>query len=152
MAHHPNSELVAVALLRLVPEIVTAGIGVATELPGEPVGWVGGAFVQVSSVGGSPDRYVPIARPVLQVDCYAAAANSTRSPWGRANGVAEYIRSAMYGGMLMPVRLTMPSGAYNRADAIGAWMLTEPRRVLDDAADFARFTFDMQIDWVEVAA
>lgn len=147
MAHHPNNELVAVALLKLVPEL---GSRVATDLPADNSTWSASGFVQVAAVGGSPDMYLPVAAPVVSVDCWAVAPNSGKPPWGKASGLAEYIRAALKSGTIaFPARVTLPAD-YSKADVTGAWMLSEPRRVRDDAADFAHFQFDLQLNWVEV--
>jgi hypothetical protein len=147
MGHHPNTELVTVALLKTVPGL---GSNVATDLPSDNSTWSASGFVQVMTVGGTPDAYLPLARPIVSVDCWAVSPSSSKPPWGKANGLAEYIRDAVHGGIVLPKRVSLGVN-YNSADVLGAWMLTEPRRIVDDDADYAHFTFDLQVDWVEVS-
>jgi hypothetical protein len=45
--------------------------------------------------------------------------------------------------------VTLPA-AYHNARVMAAWLLSEPRRIRDDPADFAHYQADLQLVWVEV--
>lgn len=146
MTYHPNTELVAVAYLKTVPGL---GSNVATDLPQDNSTWSASGFVQVMTVGGTPNAYSPIARPVVSVDCWAVSPNSSKPPWGKANQLAEDIRAAVHGGVLLPQRVTV-GAAYAKADVVEARILSEPRRIPDDDADYAHFSLDLELHWIEV--
>jgi Domain of unknown function (DUF4082)/PKD domain len=143
---HPNSELVGVAWLKTITQLGNSGV--ATDLPADNSSWSASGFVQVTAVGGATSMYLPVKLPVLSVDCWAVYSNSGRPPWGKAFGLAEYVRSACE-SFTVPVRLVLPTG-YSQADVVGAWMLSEPRKVREDAADYAHIQFDLQLNWLEV--
>src|SRR4051812_9424101 len=101
MALFPNTELVAAQWLRLaVPTI-----GVATTLPADVAPLRTSGFVRVATIGGSPNRDVPMRAPVVAAECWAApaTAGSSKPPWNRANGIAEQIMDACYQSALMGV-------------------------------------------------
>ena len=56
-----NTDLVAQAWLAGVPGL--DGAMVASTLPSDVTGWAVSGFVQVTTVGGSPDAYVPMREP-----------------------------------------------------------------------------------------
>lgn len=145
MSYYPNTELVAVGLLKNIPEL---GGGVATELPADNSSWSASGFVQVLTVGGSPSPYLPVASPVVGVDCWAVNPNSGKPPWGKAAGVAEYVRRYLE-SVTVPVRVVLPAG-FEPADVLGAWVVSEPRRIREDTAGYAHFSMDVRIDWVRV--
>jgi hypothetical protein len=147
MSLRPTSELVAVAWLKHA----TGQTTVATDLPEDNTTWSASGFTQVQAIGGTPDNYVPIARPVFSVDCWATVPGSPKPPWYRANARAEAIRAAVLDHPNVPYTTTTLPAAYNQARVLSAQMLTEPRRVLADEAGYARYQFDLQLDWVEVA-
>lgn len=153
----PTNELVAVAWLgQRVPGITDDMV--ATTLPraaGEPpvLPWADNGFVQVQAVaGGTPDVDIPVRHPILQVDCWAAAAQSSAKPlWNRANRLAELIRDATErhqdGWYGKPV--TLPEG-YLGARVQAVYLISEPMRMNGDPSGFARFSFDLAVDWVRV--
>lgn len=146
MSLRPTSELVGVAWLKHV----TGSTLVATDLPEDNSTWSASGFTQVQTVGGTPDNYVPVARPVFSVDCWACAPGSGKPPWYRANARAETIRAAVLDHAGVPYETTTLPAAYNQARVLSALMLTEPRRMLSDEAGYARYQFDLRLDWVEV--
>jgi hypothetical protein len=163
----PNSELVALGWLALVPGFTTAMLGMTLpRIPGSGTlpAWIASGFVQVPFVvGGSPDPYSTQARPVVQVSCWAAnakqdvpggpIATSNKPPWGKANQLAEQIRAAaqslMFSGT--PRNVAMPMPGYAHANVQSAWLLTEPRRIPSDMAGYAHFSFDLQLTWIAEA-
>lgn len=141
---YPTSDLVVAAWLRLVPNLTA---GVASAVPADTATWAAAGFVQVASVGGNPPTHLPVRRPVCSVDCWAVNPNSQKAPWGKANSLAELIRVACEECTNYGVRLELP-GSYGAARVLTAYLLTEPRRVLNDAANYARYQFDLAVDWV----
>lgn len=145
----PNSELVATAYLKqMLSDAGVTGVIVGTTLPQDKETWKEG-FVQVLVAGGAPNVDLPVARPVIQVDCWVPSINSTKPQWGRANHIAEQIRSQVYtddASVLEVVTLT----GYSPARVFTSVVRTEPRRINDDPAGHARYTFDLEFNWVEV--
>lgn len=138
-----NHDLVAVAWLKLA----VPGIGVATSLPAVDSALRTGGFVRALTVGGSPDLYVPMRAPVVSAECWAAPAvdGSTKVPWGRANALAEAVVAATYNPALMGVELDL--GDYPSARVHTVVALSEPRRIENDPANWARYDVDLLFRW-----
>jgi hypothetical protein len=146
VSFYPNAELVAAAWLRLA----LPGIGVATTLPADVTPLRTDGFVRIAGVGGSPDRYVPMSHPAVQVECWAAPASegSSKPPWNRANQLAEKVKQATYDPALMGVRLDLSSvGDYSPARVHTVVALSEPTRVENDPGSFARYDVDLLLSW-----
>jgi len=143
----PNNELVAVAWLQALDGIPAGKV--ATSLPKDVATFADG-FLTVSIVGGSPQVYVPMRRPVVQVDTWVSSPGSSPR-WGRANDLAELVRVATYdyADEARPMRVELPA-QYDAARVHSAFLLTEPRRVEGDPARHARYTFDLQLHWSTV--
>ena len=156
----PTDELVAVAWISTI-EGFSQSI-VATQLPepadskGNPATWVTTApygFVTVSVVGGGEDDELPIYRPVMQIDCWSARPGSTKPPWNTANRLAKHISAASRDRykVMRPLTINANGVSYPAAAVQRAAMMTSPRRILDDAGDFARYQFDLQLQWITLA-
>lgn len=153
-----TDELVAVAWIATIPG-VGPGI-VATTLPpdtdrdGKPAEWVvrGDGFVTVTVVGGTPDPMLPVHRPVFQVDTWAVLPGSGRPPWGIASNLAETIVQAAIDRTRPPrlLEITVKGKRYPDATVDAATVLQSPRRVPDDPGDYARYMFDLQLQWKTV--
>jgi hypothetical protein len=141
----PNSGLVAVAWTR---GIAASGpfdpSRVATKLPSDDAPLALG-FVQLTTVGGTPDIDIPARRPVVQVDAWAAGTNGGKPPAGRAWVLAEVVRLATEHTAYRRT-IAMPSG-YDPARVMCVRAISEPREVLSDPGRYARVQFDMIIDW-----
>lgn len=152
----PTNELVAVAWLSTrVAGLVAAQV--ATTLPRDPSVWADQGFLQVQALpGGSPDRDIPVRRPIFQLDAWACSMSGTgvsaKPPWNLANRLVELVRlateDAQTGYYGKPVAL--PTG-YSLARVQAAYLIGEPRRVLDDPAGYARYTVDLAIDWARAS-
>jgi hypothetical protein len=145
----PHGELVAQAWLRGLAGVPTTGVG--TTLPRDNETWAASGFVQIETVGGSPNIDVPIYQPVISVHCWANKANSSQPPWGKANQLAEQIRIGGYGGvdsLAPPARIVALAPNFQNARVMAAYALTEPRRIPADDARFAHYQFDMQFVYV----
>lgn len=153
----PTSELVAVNWIGSIGTLAPLGGTqiVATTLPpdanpdGTPAAWTQTGFVTVAVVGGSPDIYLPVKKPVIQVDCWATRPGSNRPPWWQANILAETIRYATLQrtGFNRPLSITVNGRSYPGAVVTSAYFMTEFRRLYADEADYARYQADMQICW-----
>ena len=145
----PHGELVAQAWLRGIEGVPTNGVG--TTLPKDNSTWAASGFVQISIASGTPDPYNPIFNPVVSIDCWACAVNSSQPPWGKANQIAAIIQMAGYGSvdsLNSPQRVVALAPQYQNARVQTAYALTEPRRIPGDDARFARYQFDMQFVYV----
>lgn len=152
-----TSELVAIAWIGSIPALAALGGTqlVATTLPadvtpgGKPAPWVKTGFVTVSVVGGSPDIYLPVKKPVIQVDTWATDPGSNKPPWWMANVLAETIRYATLqrAGINRSLSLGANRVSYPGAVVTSAYFLTEFRRMYSDAADYAQYSADLQLCW-----
>jgi hypothetical protein len=147
-ALHPTSELVAMAWLRSA--VTGLASIVATTLPAPAsdgtISWTTTGFVQVTTLGGSPETDYRLRHPAIGVTCWAVNQGSSKPPWGKANQLAEAIVAATYGSNW---RLTNLPAAYRNAH-VSNMRASEPRRLPDDGGGYARYTFDLYPDWIEV--
>ena len=146
---HATPELVAIAWLKTV-----VGDRVATTLPKRSqdgtYSWAEIGFVTLTSVGGSPNLYVPLRDPVMGVDCWAVNPDSQKPPWDKAATLAEAIQAACYDHPAIPQKVTLPAG-YPQARVLSAYTTGEHRRVPDDPSSFARYSIPgLVIAWTEV--
>jgi hypothetical protein len=137
----PHAELVCKAWLEGIPGLPA----VAAQLPRDPATWPNG-FVTYLGLGGVPVLDTPISRPVFQIDTWAASANSSKLPWGKANQLAQLILKATYPHGIRAVDL---GPMFHRARVMGATVLSEPRRLFADAGVAARYTMSLQLTWAE---
>jgi len=137
----PNTEQVVTAWLKSV------GFSkVGATLPEDVSQWATDGFLQVTPVGGTPGLYVPIARPVVQLDFWAANTNSAKAPKQRANQYAEQVRQACYQLLNVGVSLVLPD-PYKPARIMTAYFLSEPRPIPDPNASYAHYQCDLQVNW-----
>lgn len=142
----PTAELVAVAWLRSA--VTYLGARVATELPQDNTSWSASGFTTVSVIGGTPDIYVPLSRPVVQVDTWGAAPNGGRPPWNLAAQQAEQIKRVAQTFGTVPRWVSLP-GAYAPVRVLGVIPRSEPRRVPGDVSSYARYQMDLELWWAE---
>lgn len=151
----PDGALVADAWLKLVAadalDLPASCVG--TTLPAArgadgatPAAWTTHGFVQHTVVGGAPGIHVPIRRTVVQVDCWAVTLDSRSVPWGRASGLAEGVWTRAYLETTQERTLSVPAG-YAPPMLKTVIPLTDPRRIADDGAGFARFQMDLEFNW-----
>lgn len=145
-----TSELVAKAWLGTIPSL-NPGM-VATQLPADETSWAATGFIQATVVSGSPDIYMPVKKPVLQLDFWATNAGSDKAPWGKAAVLGETVRYATLQRTGFNRVLTITAGnlAYPSAVVQSAYFMTEIRRVPGDPGDYAHFSADMSMTWVTV--
>lgn len=144
-------ELVAIAWLKTV-----VGDIVATTLPKPAkdgsVSWADSGFVTITTVGGSPNLYVPLREPAIGVDFWATNPASQKPPWNKAASMAEAVVTACQAHATIPQTVTLPTG-YPAALVRSAYVTGEPRRVPDDPSSYARYSVPgLIIAWTEVPA
>lgn len=151
---HPSDEQVAVAWIASIPGFTTAMAG--TVLPPDVTGgrnaaaWLSTGYVTVAVAGGNPDALLPVSRPVMQVDCWAARPGSGLPPWEDAAALASAIRYATLDRVTMNRVLAISANGvtYPSASVQAATLLTAFRRIYDDTAEYARYQGDLQLSWI----
>jgi hypothetical protein len=115
---------------------VAGGVGarVATELPADNTSWSASGFTTVGPAGGSPNIYVPLSRPVVSLDCWAAAPNGGRPPLNLAAQQCQEVHRAALEHGNVPRWVTMPAAS---------------RRIPGDVASYAHFQMDLELWWAE---
>jgi hypothetical protein len=131
--------------------------GVATQLPDDATKWAANGFVTVSIVGGTPNQYIPIRQPILQIDAWAVHIGSAKPPWWKASTLLEQVRMACYdlrpsGTLMRPLQIVSRGVTYPPVRVMSAWILQEPRRSYTDAGDYARYVAELQMHWVTLSA
>lgn len=142
---YANTELVVQALLA---EFFGSSDYIGTTLPiadkGGVNSWIETGFVTVNSLGGTASSEVAMMSPIVAVNCWASPkTGGSKPPYGKANNLAETIRHGCR--LTRPHKVTLP-GSFPEAIVFTAFLVSEPRR-LPDAASYARYTFDMQVNW-----
>lgn len=144
------ADLVFVQWIATIPQLTASGV--ATQLPSDETSWSSGGFVVVpTTVGGTPHPTMSLRRPVGQVECWATIPGSDKLPWAKANQLAEQI----YRGSLdrlnfsRPLYISNGPAQYPTAFVRSATVLTEPRRIWSDAGDYAGFSFDLRLTYVQ---
>lgn len=143
----PITRYVAAGWLQLAVPGVSAG----TELPGvedHPAMRTDG-FLRIAAAGGSPDEYVPMREPVVQVECWLAPpATGKQVSWARAEQLANRVLAATYDGALMSRLIDLTSvGDYAPARVHTVTALSEPDPVEQNDTDWARFDLDLLFRW-----
>jgi hypothetical protein len=141
----PVTDIVAMALIRSIFGIDPTKVG--TTLPKNVNNWADG-FVQVVTVGGTPNIYVPLDGSVVAVSCWATNIGSGKPPWGKANQLAAIIQRDCIKHETYPRTLDLTMfGNYLPARVHSAYFVTEPHRIPSDEASYARYDGDLQINW-----
>lgn len=142
-----TSELITVAWVKTIAGVAANGM-VSTTLPADNSTWAASGFIRVGpAVGGSPQMYVPLRQPVMQIDTYAINPNSDNPPWDKAGKLAELVFNATYDHSLLGRELITRTG-YENARVVSVTALTEPRRLYDDPASRAHYQLDIELRWV----
>jgi hypothetical protein len=147
---HASTFLVAQAWLRQCVEGLS-GI-VASSLPKADT-WALTGFVTCGpQFGGVPEMYVPLRRPVIQVDCWAIFPNQTKKRNdGLANDLAERVVNASYEWTGDPVDVTLPPGV-KPVHLSMIYPVSEVRWVPDPDPGMAHYAVDMHVGWIEQGA
>lgn len=145
--HSPNADIVLVSWLKTVPGVDPSKV--ATTLPANPAVWADAGFITVSGVGGTPDVYAPVRRPVMTISAWRVSLNSEKTPWNLAMALAEHVFRAFYDPDLFPAELTWLT--HRPAVLHTGFPVIEPRKVPGSTAGYAQVSFDVQIAWTESA-
>lgn len=145
-----NDELVAVSWIGSIPGFSTGMV--ATTLPADETKWAETGFVTVSVVGGNPDSYLPVNRPVMQVDCWAVKIGDAHPPWGIAANIANAIKYAAWDRRGFPRVLTLTAGPVTFPPAVvqGVYLATAFRRAYGDQGNYAHYQADLALSWITV--
>ena len=147
-----NAELVAAAYLRAMLAAYDTAIAAVLQGPNPDTGmitWAPGGFIQLSTISGPIDPYVPMRHTVMSIDIWAATGGQNkRPPWGKAFALAEAVIAATYDTQLHDTHavVSLPTG-YPGARVAEFSALTEPSRRPSDPADYARVGMDIRLSW-----
>lgn len=148
----PTSELVALGWIRKIVSAYDIGAGTTLQGPDpetQVLSWGTTGFVTALVVGGSVNGTVPMREPVLSIDCYAVNEKSkSRPPWGRANAMAELIVRSAYSFKFNDTQGPVDLGASGLVRVTDGSVQTEPERRPSDAANYARYGFELSISWL----
>jgi hypothetical protein len=148
-----NGELVARAWLR------SLGLSnVNTTVPQNTASWSEDGFVQIAVVGSSTHRETRLRGTVITATCWAVnptlkdlLADNTQSgkpPGGKAADLAEKIVDGTFDFRAADLDLGVTGAP--QARVIGCWLVSDPRRVPGDTAQYARYTVDIEIKWIQL--
>lgn len=144
---YATTEKVVTAWLATLPGITAAMVGMQLPAPdtSNNLSWAASGFITPYGLGGAPNIYVPVAKPVVGLKCWAVDPDTGLPPWNLADNLAETIRAGCFnnGGELF---LNIPYSDQN-ARLMSAYMLTEPRRSFGDTGDYACFDTEVQLHW-----
>jgi len=143
----PSAQQVTIAWLKTIPELNAADVASTLALIKD---WSGQDFIVAGvGLGGIPRQGMATRFPVIQVDCFAKAPNSSRPAWNRASMSAEAILDATYGAGQSNTNLEIPGG-FMAAYLSSVEAMSFPRRVENDQAAIARYTLDVQMTYIPV--
>lgn len=153
----PSDEMAAVAWIASIDGFTADMVGETlppdADAQGNPSPWLQTGFVTVAVAGGNPDPLLPVRRPVIDVQCWAAVPGSNTPPWPVSFALANAIMKAAWDRHTMN-RLVTPviNGVeYPGVSVQGAKILTSFRRTYSDAADYACVQGDLWLSWIAVA-
>ncbi|HEY3689644.1 MAG TPA: hypothetical protein VGL46_05000 [Pseudonocardiaceae bacterium] len=142
-----NTELVALAWLAGVTGLSAGMVG--ATLPKDTTSWSATGFVTVRASGGAPGIHVPMRNPVVTVDTWGVRPTSAKPPWFLANYLAELLDVGCR-AVDAARTVTLPTN-YGQARVHSAYLVSEPRRAYGDQGDYARYTTDLALNWVDLS-
>lgn len=161
---HANSELAAIAWLKLQTDIPTNSVGTVLPqgLDGQAPAWASTGFIQIAISGrGTSLNEFGYRAPVLTAHCWATSPNKQKPPWGQACDLAESVWDACLIEGNGRENLTLPVTGAPRVRVLQAWGVQEPRRVpwgfptlgrgsYINPGNTAHYTVDFQLAWAEL--
>lgn len=150
---HATDELVAAAWLATIPGITADMVGMQLPRPAADgtVSWAATGFVQITpGVGGTSGMYVPLESPIAQIDCWATQSNSDLPPLAKASALAQAVSWAAVQNAGIETVLSLRDG-YAGARVMSTYVLGRPRPLYGDPSDYARYTMNLAMNWVEVS-
>lgn len=166
LPNRPNSHLVMEEWVRTIPDLADNGINVASTLPKDNSTWGTTGFVVVNVLNGNHDHYLPVGRPVFQVEAFALKPNTGRPLWNTINNILSAIEEAALDESTVRRTLTIaPGGAdYGQARVMSIYPLMDDRRLYhplvsnptlnrtkEDPAQYGRMVADYEAHWKVVA-
>lgn len=145
---YPTDELVAIAwLTQRVPGLAPGQV--ATTLPKAVDSWLAEGFVQATVVSAGRDLVdIPVRRPIIDVDCWAAPpVSSSKVPWNKAARLVELIRVAIDDDARFGQEVALPAN-YLGARVQAVYLAINPSRVTNDVSGYARYNMSLEVDWV----
>lgn len=140
----PTTRLVADAWLRLA----VPGVGVDEELPEADDQLRAAGFIRTATVGGGPNRYVPMRQPVVAAECWVPPNTDRKRSWRIAEQLAERVVQATFDPAFMGVLIDLSTvGRYRSARVHDVIALGDPQRDDNDPSDWARFDVDLAFTW-----
>lgn len=144
---YATTEKVVTAWLATLPGI-TSGM-VDQILPPPDVNnnfsWAESGFITPYGAGGAPNIYLPVAKPVVGLKCWAVDPDTGRPPWNLANNLAATVWNACY-PTTSGVTLALPL-CDQTARVMSAFMVREPHRAYGDTGDYACVDVEVQLHW-----
>lgn len=125
------------------------GLAAGAELPTETSTWASTGFVTARASGGSPGIHVPVAHPVVMLQCWAVDPDTGEPPWNLAGDLAEAVRAGCFSDGTQ-VALTIPDSDQN-ARVLSAYLISEPRPSYGDVGDYACLVADLALHWAVAA-
>lgn len=145
MTHYPNAEMAAQGWIRSVPGVDPTKV--ATTVPADASLWADTGFVQLMSVGGSPAVHTALRHPTLSISAWAVAPGSQKTPWGKAQALAETVFQAFYDPARFPFVAVFSPMDYYPAMIRTGYPLAEPRKIPGNDAGYAQVQFDAVFTW-----
>jgi hypothetical protein len=144
---YATTERVAIAWLGSLPGLDPSMVDPTLPPPDSSgnVTWAATGFITPHGAGGRADMYLPVAHPVVMIQCWAVEPSTGRPPWNAANNLAEIIRQGCLNNGNSQF-LTLPNCDQN-ARLMSAYVVNEPRRTYGDVGDYACVTTDVQLHW-----
>jgi len=120
-----SAERTAVAWLKSLPAVVSAGAGVATRLPADPTF----PFIVVQEIGGGDTLIQPVDKPYIQIDVYD-------DDWDKST--ADDLALAIVGAFKTRLNVTIP------AEGVTVLMVewVAKRAVPEPGTGWTRFAID----------
>jgi hypothetical protein len=137
-ARYATTRKVSVAWLR------SLGLAADSELPTE-LTWASTGFITPAGSGGSPGVHVPVAHPIVTLQCWAVDPDTGVAPWNFAGDLAETVRAGTFSHGTQAM-LTIPDSDQN-ARVLSAYLQSEPRPSYGDMGDYACVVFDLALHW-----
>lgn len=154
----PTTRLVAAGWIAHALDTGPSMVGLS--LPQDPAKWFETGFIEIGPVvGGAPDAYVPLRKPVVSVHCWGVNATvnpqggalnvSNKPPWNRTAQLAEQIVAATQSMITDGAarQVSMLVSGYAHATVHSARLLTDPREMFSDVGGYAHYQFDLALLW-----
>lgn len=129
--------------------LTSLGLAAGAELPTDTSTWAATGFVTARASGGSADVDVPLAHPIVTLQCWAVDPDTGEPPWNLAHDLAEAVRAGCFAHGTQQA-LTLPDSGQN-ARVLSAYLISEPRPSYGDTGDYACVTCDLALHWAVAA-